>query len=105
MGGGFTIVHRLPRPSRQLPAGPRLDPVTEYRLRCVECAQREGVAVAAQRFGRSRATVYRWLHRYVPQDLTALAPRSRRPKRVRRATSTAEQEQAVLRLRELHPRF
>jgi transposase len=95
LGGGLTIVHRPPR----------LDPVTEYRLRCVECAQREGVTVAATRFGRSRATVYRWLRRYNPQDLTSLAPRSRRPKRVRRATWTAAQEQAVLRVREAHPRF
>jgi putative transposase len=105
LGGGFRIVHRLPGARRQLPGGARLDPVTEYRLRCVEGAQREGVAVAAARFHRSRATVYRWLHRYDPQDLTALAPRSRRPKRVRRATWTAAQEQAVLRLREVHPRF
>jgi transposase InsO family protein len=63
------------------------------------------VAVAAQRFHRSRATVYRWLRRYDPRDLTSLAPRSRRPKRVRRATWTAAQEQAVLALRERYPRF
>ncbi len=35
----------------------------------------------------------------------SLAPRSRRPKRVRRATWSAAQEQAVLVLREAHPRF
>ena len=102
LGSGLTIVHRLPR---WPPRPPRLDPVTEYRLRCVECAQREGMTVAAARFHRSRATVYRWLRRYNPRDLTSLAPRSRRPKRVRRATWTAEQERAVLRLREQHPRF
>ena len=105
LGGGLTIVHRLPRWARRPPRPPRLDPVTEYRLRCVECAQREGVTVAAARFGRSRATVYRWLRRYDPGDLTALAPRSRRPKHVRRATWTAAQEQAVLRVRKAHPRF
>jgi transposase InsO family protein len=90
---------------RRLPVAPRLDPVIEYRLRCVECAQREGVAVAVQRFHRSRATVYRWCRRYNAQDLRSLAPRSRRPKRVRRATWTAAQERAVLALREQHPRF
>jgi transposase InsO family protein len=105
LGGGFRIVHRLPRWARRPPRPPRLEPVTEYRLRCVECAQRDGVAVAAHRFHRSRATVYRWLRRFDPQDLASLAPRSRRPKRVRRATWTAEQEQAVLCLREAHPRF
>ena len=105
MGGGFTIVHRLPRRLRQLPGAPRLDAELEFRLRCVECSYRDGVAGAVQRFGRSRATIYRWRQRYRPDDLTSLAPRSRRPKRVRRATWSAAQEQAVLTLREAHPRF
>jgi len=105
MGGGFTIVHRLPRRPRQLPRAPRLSAELEFRLRCVECSYRDGVAVAAARFGRSRATVYRWRRRYDPTDLTSLAPRSRRPRRVRRATWSAAQEQAVLALREAHPRW
>ncbi|MDQ3695456.1 MAG: hypothetical protein M3464_17805 [Chloroflexota bacterium] len=41
--------------------GPRLDPVVEFRLRCVEEAKRAGVPAAVRTFGRSRATVYRWL--------------------------------------------
>lgn len=105
LGGGFTIAHRLPRRCRQLPAAPRLDPVVEFRLRCVECSYRDGVSATAQRFGRSRATIYRWRRRYNPRDLTSLAPGSRRPKRVRHAMWTAAQEQAVLTLREQHSRF
>jgi putative transposase len=105
LGGGFTVVHRVPRTARQLPRGPRLTPALEFRLRCVEEARRAGVTAAARTFGRSRATIYRWLRRYDATDLTTLAPRSRRPKRVRRATWTGAQEQAVLTLREAHPRF
>jgi transposase InsO family protein len=87
------------------PRAPRLTAEQEFRLRCVECSYRDGVAVAAERFGRSRATVYRWRKRYNPEDLRSLAPSSRRPKRGRRATWTAEQERAVLALREAHSRF
>ncbi len=71
----------------------------------MECSYRDGVTGAVTRFGRSRATIYRWRQRYRPDDLMSLAPRSRRPKRVRRATWSAAQEQAVLVLREAHPRF
>jgi transposase InsO family protein len=105
LGRGLRVVTIQPRRGRQLPAAPRLTPELEFRLRCVECSYRDGVSIAAERFGRSRATIYRWRRRYDPQDLTSLAPRSRRPKRVRRATWTAAQEQAVLRLRAQHPRF
>ena len=105
MGGGFTIVHRRARRPRQLPRAPKLTAELEFRLRCVECSHRDGVAGAVQRFGRSHATIYRWRRRYNPGDLSSLAPRSRRPKRVRRATWSAAQEQAVLALRNAHPRF
>lgn len=71
----------------------------------MEYSYRAGVTAAVRVFQRSRATIYRWRARYHPKDLRSLAPRSRRPKRVRRATWTAEQEQAVLALREQHPRF
>ena len=105
VGRGLRVVSIQPHRPRQLPRAVRLSPELEFRLRCVECSYRDGVAVAAARFGRSRATVSRWRTQYRPEELTSLAPRSRRPKRVRRATWTAEQEQAVLRLREAHPRF
>jgi putative transposase len=105
LGSGFTIVYRQPRASRQLPAGPRLDAETEFRLRCVECSYRDGVTATAQRFGRSRATIYRWRARYDPEDLNSLRPRSRRPKRIRRGTWSAAQERVVLALREAHPRY
>ena len=105
LGSGLRVVPGQPHRPRQLPRAVRLTAELEFRLRCVECSYRDGVTIAAQRFGRSRATVYRWRKQYRPEDSRSLAPRSRRPKRVRRATWTAEQEQAVRRLREQHPRF
>ena len=104
MGGGFTVVSRLPRVVRSLPVAPRLSDRAHFRLRCVEHAQRAGVRAAVEVFGVSRATVYRWRDRYDPADLTTLEDRSRRPKRVRRVTWTAQQEGAVLAMRERYPR-
>jgi len=104
MGGGFSVVHRLPPAARRLRPAPTLSDQARFRLRCVEHAQRAGVAAAVTVFGVSRATVYRWRRRYDPRNLTTLEPRSRRPRRVRRATWTAAQEQAVRALRETWPR-
>lgn len=105
MGGGFAVVHRMPKLARQLPNAPDLDPATELRLRCVEHAQRHGVPAAAAVFGRSRATVYRWRTRYDPTDLRSLRPRSRRPHRARTRQWTPAQEAAVLEGRLANPRY
>jgi putative transposase len=106
LGGGFTVVRSVPcRVQRDLPQAPTLSPEARFRLLCVEHARRRGVADAALAFGVSAATVYRWRNCYRPADLTALEPRSRRPKRVRQATWTAAQEQAVLALRQQYPRL
>lgn len=104
MGGGFAVVHRLPKRARTLPDAPSLTPVDEFRLRWIEHAQRTSVADAVRVFRRSRATVYRWLKRYLPGDLRSLRPRSCRPKRTRRQQWTAAPEQALLRLRTAFPR-
>lgn len=105
MGGGFSVVHRLPPAARRLRPAPTLSDQARFRLRCVEHAQRAGVAAAAVTvFGVSRATVYRWRRRYDPHNLVTLEDRSRRPRRVRRATWTAAQEHAVRALREARPR-
>lgn len=105
LGGGFAVVHRLPKTVRRLPDAPCLGVADEFRLRCVEHARRAGVADAVTVFGRSRATIYRWLRRYDPDDLRSLRPHSRRPNRTRRHQWTAAQEQAVARLREQYPRY
>jgi putative transposase len=89
---------------RALKAAPSLSDAAEYRLRCVEHARATSVTEAARIFGRSRATVYRWLRRYDPHNLRTLENRSRRPKRTRTRQWTAAQEQAVRRMRRQYPR-
>src|SRR5215217_928070 len=106
MGGGFRVVRRVPhRVQRGLPQAPSLSPEAQFRLLCVEHAARSGVGDASLAFAVPVSTIYRWLKRYRRDDLTRLEPRSRRPTRVRRATWTAAQEQAVLALRQQYPRM
>ena len=106
MGGGFRVVRRVPhRVQRGLPQAPSLSPEAQFRLLCVEHAARSGVGDASLAFAGPVSTIYRWLKRYRRDDLTRLEPRSRRPTRVRRATWTAAQEQAVLALRQQYPRM
>jgi putative transposase len=106
MGGGFRVVRHVPRRvQRGLPQAPTLSPQARFRLLCVEHAARRGVKDASLAFAVPGSTIYRWRKQYRPADLTSLEPRSRRPTRVRRATWTAAQEQAVLALRQQHPRL
>ncbi|MBA2469889.1 MAG: transposase [Chloroflexia bacterium] len=106
MGGGFTVVRRVPiRVQRGLPNAPTLSIEATFRLLCIEHAARRGVADAALAFKTPGSTIYRWRTRYRPDDLTSLEPRSRRPKRTRRTTWTAAQEDAVLVLRRQYPRM
>jgi len=106
MGGGFTVVRRVPvRVEQRLPQAPSLSPEARFRLLCVEHARRRGVADAVIAFQTPASTIYRWRARYRPDDLTSLEPRSRRPKRVRRATWSAAQEQVVRDVRQQYPRM
>jgi putative transposase len=56
-------------------------------------------------FGMSRATLYRWLKRFDPADLTTLREGSRRPRRVRRPVWSYELVMAVKQVREQYPRW
>ena len=56
-------------------------------------------------FGMSRATLYRWLQRFNPSDLTSLREGSRRPRRVRRPVWSYELVMAVKEVREQYPRW
>jgi transposase InsO family protein len=106
LGGSLRVVRVVPRAVQQrLPDAPSLSETAKFRLLCVAHARRRGVAEAVAAFGVSRATLYRWLKRYDPDDLTKLEPRSRRPHRTRRHQWTAPQEQAVLAVRQQHPRY
>jgi transposase InsO family protein len=105
-GGGLNVVRRVPISlQRRLPNAPTLSPEAQYRLRCLEQAERTSVVEASRAFGIPISTIYRWRARYRPDDLTSLEPRSRRPKRTRRHQWTASQEQAVRDLRQHYPRM
>ena len=83
-----------------------LSPEGRDRLRALSLWRQSGdVGLVMQTFGVSRATLYRWRKRFDPRDLTTLQERTRRPRRVRQPTWSAELVQAVLRLREQYPRW
>jgi putative transposase len=56
-------------------------------------------------FGMSRATLYRWLQRFNPHDLSSLREGSRRPRRVRKPVWSYELVMAVKEVRERYPRW
>jgi putative transposase len=63
------------------------------------------VKLVYQTFGISQATLYRWLGRFDPKDLTSLKEQSRRPRRVRKPLWLRELVWAVKELREEYPRW
>ena len=56
-------------------------------------------------FGISPQTFYRWKRRYDPKRLESLEDRSHRPRHIRQPAYTSEEVEAVLKLREQHPRW
>ncbi len=56
-------------------------------------------------FGISPQTFYRWKRRYNPQDIATLEDGAHHPKHVRQPMYSAELLQAVIRLRQEHPRW
>jgi putative transposase len=61
--------------------------------------------LTCRHFDISPQTLYRWLDRYRPNDLTTLEGGSRRPHRLRQPTWSGELERAVLELRRRYPRW
>ncbi|HEX2713636.1 MAG TPA: integrase core domain-containing protein [Candidatus Acidoferrales bacterium] len=61
--------------------------------------------LTCRHFDISPQTFYRWWRRYDARDLCSLENRSRRPKRTRRPSWSAELEGAVLGLRQRYPRW
>lgn len=105
MGGGQSVVYRFPKEAGRSPRVVELDAKMRSRLQCLEHAARTSVAEAAQVFGVSPSTVYRWRKQYHPDDLRTLQEKSRRPKRTRKVQWSAAAEQAVLAAREAQPRW
>jgi len=76
------------------------------RLRALRLWQEtKNTGLICETFGMSRATLYRWLKRFDPHDLTSLRERSRRPRRVRRPLWSNELVMAVKQVRECYPRW
>lgn len=87
-------------------SGDSLSPQARTRLQALEVWQQTGDwQLAAQVFGLSRATLYRWQRRYDPQQLGTLEARSRRPRRVRQSPLPRAVVQRIQALREQYPRW
>lgn len=61
--------------------------------------------LTCRHFDVSPQTFYRWRRRYDPHNPHTLEDRSRRPRRLRQPSWSPELAQAVLRLREVYPRW
>ena len=76
------------------------------RLRAITLWQEtKDTRLICDTFGMSRATLYRWLKRFDPHDLTSLREGSRRPRRVRRPVWSYELVMAVKQVRKQYPRW
>jgi putative transposase len=76
------------------------------RLRALRLWQEtKDTGLICETFGMSRATLYRWVKRFNPHDLSSLREKSRRPRRVRRPIWSSELVMAVKHLREQYPRW
>ena len=84
-----------------------LSPEARQRLGWIEWHHGHGsnARKTCRHFTISPDTLYRWLRRYQPHDLSSLENRSRRPKRLRQHTWNPNLEQEVLQLREQFPRW
>ena len=85
-------------------------PEAAYRHRIVaswEALRKRGVSVgeACDAVGEAKSNVYRWRARLRQLGPEGLADRSRRPRRVRQPTWSAELVQVVQELRERYPRW
>ena len=100
----FNIAKGFYRLSKQAPA--ELSQKEFDRLRALTVYEETtDVKLVRQTFGISRATLYRWLKRFDPKDLSSLREESRRPRRVRKPLWSRELVEAVKALRGEYPRW
>lgn len=85
---------------------PSLSQKEKDKLRAISLMREtRDAGLVCRTFGMSRATLYRWLERFDPQDLTSIRDKSRRPKSLRKPLWTNDLLQAVKRLRQQYPRW
>lgn len=96
-----------PRALRLAGRGRELSAQARRRLKWMDYYESHGhnARLTCRYFGVSPQTFYRWRRRYDPHNLGTLEDRSRRPRRRRQPTWSAELAQAVFRLREGFPRW
>jgi transposase InsO family protein len=100
----FSIAKGFYRLSKNAP--PELSQKEFDHLRALTIyGETKDVKLVCQTFGISRATLYRWLRRFDPKDLTSLKEQSRRPRKVRKPLWSWELVRAVKELREEYPRW
>src|SRR5512136_3475749 len=98
----FSITKGRYRRSKNAP--PELSQKEFDRLRALTIYEEtKDVKLVCQTFGISRATLYRWLGRFDPKDLTSLKEQSRRLRRDRKSLWSRELVGAVKQLREEYP--
>lgn len=104
--GAATLAGLLPQAMREMRSAPPLTPEARRRTRVLAWHDKYGgnVSLTARHFGYSRSTIYELLTRR-KQGGRGLEDRSRRPRRVRQPTWSAELEGRVLALRQANPRW
>ena len=97
----------MPGASRLQQRGADLSPEARRRLTWIEWHHGHGsnARKTCRHFTISPDTLYRWLRRYQPHNLSSLENRSRRPQRLRQPTWNPDLEREVPQLREQFPRW
>ncbi len=97
----------LPKARQLARFGQKLSTTGQLRLQWMTYYLQHGrnAAFTCRHFGISRQTFYRWWRRYDRHNLTTLEERSRRPRRLRQPTWTAELVEQVRLLRRQYPRW
>jgi putative transposase len=105
--GAGAVARLLPTTVAHARAEPHLSRKARHRLKIIQWYEDHGgnARLTCRHFWTSPSTFYHWLHRYQQEGAGGLEDRSRRPHRVRKPTWSQELAQAVLHLREEHPRW
>lgn len=99
-------LRRFPHALTRLLSPPDLSLTARIRLQALTVWQQTGSwRLAAQAFGLSRATLFRWRRRYIATDLSRLESRSRRPRRVRQPPTPMAVITRLRVLRHQYPRW
>ena len=104
--GGPTLARILPKAASEA-RDPPVSREAKRRLTAILWHEAHGkrVSLTARHFGLSRSSLYDWLKRFGREGVRGLEDHSRRPRNLRQPTWSKALEQAVLALREEHPRW